>query len=127
MMRQYVYENLPLSAVKDHFDAIESSGYSVSLFTDWQKQRINEVWIKSRVEEGQAFDATPEFFGAKRATRNLHPIAELSAEMNGCRTFAWASHLARAKSCKRSTLCPASMRSKQFWQLNDCAIKSVHT
>lgn len=80
MMRQYVYENLPLSALKDHFDAIESSAYSVSLFTDWQQQRINEVWIKSRDEQGQAFDATPEFFGAKRATKNLHPIAELSAE-----------------------------------------------
>jgi len=80
LMRQYVYENLPLSQLKDHFDAIESSAYSVSLFTDWQKQRINEVWIKSRVEEGPAFHATPEFFGAKLATRNLHPIAELSAE-----------------------------------------------
>ena len=80
MMRQYVYENLPLPAVKDHFDAIESSAYSVSLFTDWQNQRMNEVWIKSRDEKGQAFDATPEFFGATRATKNLHPIAELSAE-----------------------------------------------
>jgi xylitol oxidase len=79
-MRQYVYENLPLAAMKDHFDAIEASAYSVSLFTDWQKQRINEVWIKSRVEPGAAFDPTPEFFGAKRATKNLHPIAELSAE-----------------------------------------------
>jgi alditol oxidase len=79
-MRQYVYENLPLTAVKDHFDAIESSGYSVSLFTDWQNQRIREVWIKSREKKGHAFDAPPEFFGAKRATRNLHPIAELSAE-----------------------------------------------
>src|SRR6202049_375598 len=27
-MRQYVYENLPLSAMRDHFDAIKSSGYS---------------------------------------------------------------------------------------------------
>jgi xylitol oxidase len=80
LMRQYVYENLPLIQLKDHFDAIESSAYSVSLFTDWQKQRLNEVWIKSRVEEGQAFHATPEFFGATLATRNLHPIAELSAE-----------------------------------------------
>jgi alditol oxidase len=80
LMRQYVYENLPLIQLKDHFDAIESSGYSVSLFTDWQKQRLNEVWIKSRVEEGQAFHATSEFFGATLATRNLHPIAELSAE-----------------------------------------------
>lgn len=80
VMRQYVYENMPLREMIDHFDAIESSAYSVSLFTDWQKQRINEVWIKSRVEEGPAFDKAPEFFGAKRATRNLHPIAELSAE-----------------------------------------------
>src|SRR6202020_2576321 len=79
-MRQYVYENLPLSELKDHFDAIESSGYSVSLFTDWQKQRVNEVWIKSRVEEGQAFHPTPEFFGAKLATRNLHPLSPLSAD-----------------------------------------------
>jgi hypothetical protein len=80
MVKQYVYENLPLSEMQQHFDAIEASGYSVSLFTDWQKKRINEVWVKSRVEAGQSFNATPELFGAKLATRNLHPIAELSAE-----------------------------------------------
>jgi len=79
-MSQYVYEGLPFSELKDHFEAIESSGYSVSLFTDWQNQRINEVWIKSRMDQGQAFHATPDFFGAKLATRNLHPIKELSAE-----------------------------------------------
>jgi xylitol oxidase len=77
-VRQYVYENLPLAQMQDHFDEIQSSGYSVSLFTDWQKQRINELWIKSR--EDQAFAAPPEFFGATLAVRNLHPIAELSAE-----------------------------------------------
>ena len=80
LMKQYVYENLPLSQMKEHFDAIEASGYSVSLFTDWQNQRINEVWIKSRVEPGVAFHPTPELFGAKLATKNLHPIAELSPE-----------------------------------------------
>ncbi|MGA3238049.1 MAG: D-arabinono-1,4-lactone oxidase [Bryobacteraceae bacterium] len=79
-MRQYVFEDLPLAQMKDHFDAIEASGYSVSLFTDWQKQRFSEVWIKSRVGDGQAFAAPQEFFGAKLAVRNLHPIAELSAE-----------------------------------------------
>src|SRR5271165_1692432 len=30
-MRQYVYENMPTRQMIDHFDAIESSGYSVSL------------------------------------------------------------------------------------------------
>jgi alditol oxidase len=80
MMQQYVYENLALSEAKEHFDEIESSGYSVSLFTDWQNQAMNEVWIKRRVDDGRSFDAGPTFFGAKRATKNLHPIAELSAE-----------------------------------------------
>jgi len=80
MMRQYVYENLPMAELKNHFDAIESSAYSVSLFTDWQKQRCNEVWLKTRMDPGQEFDAPAEFYGAKRATKNLHPIAELSAE-----------------------------------------------
>lgn len=79
-VRQYVYENMPLVQMKDHFDAIEGSGYSVSLFTDWQKQRLSEVWIKSRVGDGQPFAVPAEFYGAKLATRNLHPIAELSAE-----------------------------------------------
>jgi len=80
LMRQYVYENLPFSQMKDHFDAIQAAAYSVSLFTDWQNQLFSEVWLKSRTEPGQAFDPTPEFFGAKAATKNLHPIAALSAK-----------------------------------------------
>jgi alditol oxidase len=80
MVRQYVYQNLPLRELAEHFDAIQSSGYSVSLFTRWQNQLVNEVWIKRRVEAGQTFKVPAEFFGAKLATRNLHPIAELSAE-----------------------------------------------
>lgn len=80
MMGQYVYENLPLSEATNHFDDIQSTAYSVSLFTDWKNKRINEVWIKSRIDGPRAFDGPPEFFGGKRATKNLHPIAELSAE-----------------------------------------------
>nr|WP_240163747.1 D-arabinono-1,4-lactone oxidase [Spirosoma taeanense] len=79
-MRQDVYENLPIAQLKDNFEAIMSSGYSVSLFTDWQKNRVNEVWIKRRVAKGVTLTAKPEFYGARLATRNLHPIAELSAE-----------------------------------------------
>jgi len=79
-MRQWVYEDLPLAAMREHFDAIEASGYSVSLFTDWQGKKLREVWIKDRAGADQGFAAPGELFGAKRATRNLHPIAELSAE-----------------------------------------------
>ncbi len=80
LMRQHVYVDLPLARLVDHFEAIMSSGYSVSLFTDWQNKRINEVWIKRRVEAGGPTAADPEFHGARLATRNLHPIAELPAE-----------------------------------------------
>src|ERR671924_61007 len=79
-MQQYVYENLPLAQLADHFDEIESSAYSVSVFTDWQKQRINEVWLKKIFDPKNKADTPEEFFEAKRASRNLHPIAELSAE-----------------------------------------------
>lgn len=79
-VRQYVYQDLPLRQVQDHFDAIQRSGYSVSLFTDWRDKKIGELWIKSRTDQMPAFDAPPELFGAKLATRNLHPIIGLPAE-----------------------------------------------
>ncbi|WP_031497250.1 D-arabinono-1,4-lactone oxidase [Bryobacter aggregatus] len=79
-VKQYVYQNLPFSQLQNHFDAIEASGYSVSLFTDWKNQLVNEVWIKDRSDAKKSFAAPAEFYGARRATRNLHPIAELSAE-----------------------------------------------
>ena len=78
--RQWVYQNMPMEAVEAHFDQIEGSGYSVSLFTDWRNRNVNEVWIKDRIGDAKQFEAKPEFFGAKLAKKNLHPIAEISAE-----------------------------------------------
>jgi alditol oxidase len=79
-IRQYVFENLPMAALQQHFGAIMSAGYSVSMFTDWRNKNINEVWVKSRVGGTDGFTAVPEFFGARAATRDLHPIRGLDAE-----------------------------------------------
>ena len=79
-MRQFVFENMPFEQMKNHFDAIESAAYSLSLFTDWTNKNIREVWLKVRDDHGKVFVPEREFFGAKIAMRNLHPIAELSAE-----------------------------------------------
>jgi xylitol oxidase len=79
-MRQQVFIQMPLSQLKDHFNEIVSAGYSVSLFTDWQSESINEVWIKEKVVPGSEFHAMEEFYGARAATKDLHPIIELSAE-----------------------------------------------
>jgi alditol oxidase len=79
-MRQVVYENLPMAQLEGHLDDIFSSGYSVSLFTDWQNHRITQVWIKSRVEKGAASKLNPEFFGATLAKEKLHPLRGHAAE-----------------------------------------------
>jgi alditol oxidase len=79
-MRQDVYLDLPMAQVRDHFEDIVSAGYSVSLFTDWQRGRINEVWLKRRVAQGETLSAAQDFYGARPATMNVHPIVELSAE-----------------------------------------------
>jgi xylitol oxidase len=78
-VRQRVFLKLPMATLKANFEKIVSAGYSVSLFTDWQSDSINEVWIKSRVDSGKDH-SEPEFYGAKAATKNLHPIYEHSAE-----------------------------------------------
>ncbi|TLU98249.1 D-arabinono-1,4-lactone oxidase [Dyadobacter luticola] len=82
MMGQYVYENLPLNELKDNFDKIEASGYSVSLFTNWSTNDITEVWLKFKTNSEKPLKRLPdnEFFGARLANKNLHPIPELSAE-----------------------------------------------
>ena len=79
-MKQVVYRNLPMKELEKNFDAIMSSGYSVSLFTDWKNKNINEVWIKSRVDDGSSGVIAPEFYGAKAATQNMHPVEDQSAE-----------------------------------------------
>ena len=79
-MQQDVYENLPLANLETHFEELSSSGYSVSLFTDWSSGTINQVWVKQLVSNGIAIKAEPELFGAHLAARHLHPIASLSAE-----------------------------------------------
>ena len=72
---QRVYEGLSFRTLESQFDAIFSSAYSVSLFTDWRTENFNQIWRKSR-------EALPDedFFGAVSAKTDLHPIFGVSAE-----------------------------------------------
>jgi len=79
-MRQVVYENLSMDQLERHLDNIFASGYSVSLFTDWQNHRITQVWIKSRIEPRTSSELPAEFFGATLAHQKLHPLAGHAAE-----------------------------------------------
>ena len=75
---QDVYEGLPVVQIVRDFDAITSAGYSVSLFTDWSGDRVSQVWVKRRVEDGKAVvGAARDLFGAVPAPVKRHPITIL--------------------------------------------------
>jgi alditol oxidase len=69
---QRVFVHLAWDALFDHFDEVTSSGYSVTLFTDWGES-IDQVWIKTRTTDSPAFTDV-ELFGAKAAQTDRHPI-----------------------------------------------------
>ncbi len=79
-MAQVVFENLSFDQLEHNLEAIFGSGYSVSLFTDWQNNRATQVWIKSRLAPGGKADMPALFYGATRATKKLHPVTGHSAE-----------------------------------------------
>ena len=77
--RQDLFLDLPLTSVVENFDEIMSCGYSVSLFTKWQNDIVDQVWVKRRMDQ-PVMDLGDDFFGGKMCDRNIHPIIELSAE-----------------------------------------------
>ena len=60
-VRQDVYRGVPWSALLDDLDAVLGAAYSVSVFTTWAEESLQQVWLKSRMDQ-----ATPpeRLFGA---------------------------------------------------------------
>ncbi|MFK0007519.1 FAD-binding protein [Paenarthrobacter sp. NPDC090520] len=75
-MRQRVLTNLPWDRALADFEAIASSAYSVSFFTDYTGDAIPQVWFKALDSE----PALPDLFGATAAAAALHPLPGMSAE-----------------------------------------------
>lgn len=69
-VRQDVFDGLPWEAAYRHFDEIEDAGYSVSMFTNWANDSIDQVWVKSRVD---AFTERSGLAGAVPADGPRHP------------------------------------------------------
>ncbi len=111
-MRQHVFEGLRWNQLFEHFDAITSSGYSVSAFTRWG-ETTDQVWIKSRVTEGSETTAD-EFFGAIAAWGSTRAIARRNLGRrargpNACLISGWASRPAAASRFNLSTSFPDRM------------------
>jgi xylitol oxidase len=70
-IRQNVYLGLPIAALLENFHSLMSRAYSVSLFTRWQGDILDQIWVK-------ALDGTDEpakeILGSGAAEGPCHPI-----------------------------------------------------
>jgi len=86
-VEQRVFQDLPWERALADLDAVTGSAYSVSLFTDWRGDVIDQVWLKSRSDAaGQAsadgrlrsLDDMDDLFGARPATEPVHMLPTMS-------------------------------------------------
>jgi alditol oxidase len=70
-IRQTVYRNLPFDTVVENFDAVMGSAYSVSLFTHWNSDVVDQCWLKDLETASLPGD---ELFGGKAATTEMSPV-----------------------------------------------------
>jgi alditol oxidase len=68
-LRQFVFRNLPFERVVANFDALMGSAYSVSLFSHWNGDVVDQAWIKS-LGDAPATD----FFGGTPADGPASPV-----------------------------------------------------
>ncbi|MET1058965.1 MAG: FAD-binding protein [Nocardioides sp.] len=80
--RQDLYERLDWDAALEHFDEIQRSGYSVSLFTSWSAPYVEQVWLKNVATPG--FEAPADLFGAPAAMEPLSPVAWSGGTAENC-------------------------------------------
>ena len=71
---QVVYQGLPHATFRSRLSEVMAAGDSVSAFTTWQDDTIDQVWVKRRTTD-PGTDAWPDaLFGARRATTPRHPV-----------------------------------------------------
>lgn len=68
-VRQDVLEDLPFAALIDGFDELAGTAYSVSFFTRWTGDLVEQVWVKSR-----DLDVGPSIAGTRAASVTRHML-----------------------------------------------------
>ena len=74
---QTVYLDLPVRRLATDLDEILAAGYSVSLFTTWSRDVVEQVWVKRRTDDSRAA-LGPDWLDMQAATGPLHPVPGMS-------------------------------------------------
>jgi xylitol oxidase len=71
---QRVFDDLPAARLAGDLDEVLAAGDSVSIFTTWRPDAVDQVWVKRRTDRARA--ALPDdWLGATAATAARHPVA----------------------------------------------------
>jgi xylitol oxidase len=74
---QTVYQDLPVRRLATGLEEILAAGTSVSLFTTWGRDVVDQVWVKRRTDDLRPA-LGPDWLDARAATEPLHPVAGMS-------------------------------------------------
>ena len=64
LVRQDVYRYAPWETVLGRLDEVMASAYSVSLLADFASPTVMQVWLKTRLGDGEHPEVAPTLFGA---------------------------------------------------------------
>lgn len=73
-VRQDVIDGASRARVREGFEEIFSSAYSVSLFTPWAADGLGQLWVKQRRSDATDIAALCELSGGQVATAKRHPV-----------------------------------------------------
>lgn len=73
-VQQEVYEGFTLTEIARCFEEVFASAYSVSVFTDWQSDRHNQLWIKRRTSDPAPADRGLPELAARPADGPRNPV-----------------------------------------------------
>lgn len=82
VMAQEIYLDVPRRDAFAGIDEMMSSAYSVSWFTDWQTDHIQQVWRKHRLDgvDPEAPKTPDRYFGGRSSNRQLAPSGPQAAD-----------------------------------------------
>ncbi|WP_454778026.1 FAD-binding protein [Georgenia muralis] len=77
---QVVHEDLPARSLgRDELDEVLAGAYSVSLFTRWRGDDVDQVWLKRRTDDAASDHPATTFHGARLAAGPVHPVPGMPA------------------------------------------------
>lgn len=74
---QEVHTDLPWETALARLDDVFASADSVSMFTTWRPDVVDQVWRKTRLAPGSTYSRRGDLFGAPSVDHDVHMIAHM--------------------------------------------------